>query len=80
MRGVIVPPSKLIVNKYLFPQGFFKTRGVIIKGGRLRYTRIPRSSSPSSRRLTGAWPVSSVSRALRLGQMKLTYDITILLY
>ena len=35
MRGVIVPPSKLIVNNFFSPKVVFFIRGVIIKGGRL---------------------------------------------
>ena len=34
MRGVIVPPSKLIVANICFPQGFFLLGGVYYEGGR----------------------------------------------
>ena len=35
MRGVIVPPSKLIVDNVFFPPRFFLSGGFIIKGVRL---------------------------------------------
>ena len=35
MRGVIVPPSKLIVTRKLFPKGGFLLGGFLIKVGRL---------------------------------------------
>ena len=34
MRGVIVPPSKLIVTNYFAPKGFFLLGGVNYEGGR----------------------------------------------
>ena len=41
MRGVIVPPYKLIVNNNYPPKGGgFLLGGFLIKGGRLYYTRL----------------------------------------
>ena len=34
MRGVVVPPSKLIVNNIFSPKGFCFIRGVNYEGGR----------------------------------------------